>query len=250
MSAFYSSDMEQWQDQGIVLSVRRHGESGAIISALTEGQGRHAGYVRGAQGSKMRGTLELGNIVDVRWSSRVADHLGTFQFELLETPAVHIMQERLKLAALQSACALCDAALPEREAHPGLFHGLRALFAALQSDVWAEAYVMWEVAFLRELGFSLDFSRCAGGGDDGDLAFVSPKTGRAVSRAAGAPYQEKLLKLPAFLRPHGGASSESDVLDGLKLTGYFLEHWAFNHNTQGVPEARQGFEVRFQQRAT
>ena len=170
------------------------------------------------------------------------------------------MDDPLKLAALQSACALCDAGLPEREGHPGLFYGLMALIDVLESDVWAQAYVMWEVAFLKELGFSLDLTKCAGGGDADDLAYVSPKTGRAVSRSAGAIYKERLLTLPGFLRPsppltppyagRSGTSESEDILSGLKMTGYFLEHWAFAHHTQGMPEARLRFYKRMENYAT
>ncbi len=245
----YLIQMEQWQDQGIVLAVRRHGESGGVVSLLTQEHGRHAGYVRGAQGSRMRGTLEVGNLVDAHWSARGGDDLGSLKLELSHSPAAHFMQDALKLAALQSACALCDAALPEREGHPGLFHGVQALFEALQTEIWAQVYVMWEIAFLKELGFSLDLSKCAGGGDDNALAYVSPKTGRAVSAEAGEPYKEKLLALPAFLRPAGGEErgegDDEDVLIGLQLTAYFLEHWAFAHHTTGVPEARAVFQARF-----
>jgi DNA repair protein RecO (recombination protein O) len=237
--------MERWQDQGIVLAVRPHGENGGVVSLLTETQGRHAGYVRGAHSSKMRGTLEAGNLVDVSWQARTADDLGTMMLELVRSPAAHIMQDPLKLAALQSACALCDSALPEREGHPGLFHGLNALFETLQTDVWGPAYVMWEIAFLKELGFSLDFSKCAGGGSAENLAYVSPKTGRAVSLEAGGPYKEKLLHLPAFLKPGSGSMEERDVLIGLDMTAHFLEHWAYAHHTQGIPEARLRFATRF-----
>lgn len=237
--------MEKWQDQGIVLAVRPHGESGAIVSLLTENMGRHAGYVRGAGSSKMRGTLEPGSLVDVGWQSRLTDSLGTFNLELSRSFAARFMQDALKLSALQSACALCDSALPEREGHPGLYHGLLALFEILDSDVWGAAYVMWEIAFLKELGFSLELSKCAGGGDSRQLAYVSPKTGRAVSYGAGAPYKEKLLNLPSFLKPNGGPSDNEAVITGLDMTGYFLEHWAFAHHTQGIPEARHRFRLRF-----
>lgn len=237
--------MEQWQDQGIVLAVRRHGENGAVASLLTAGQGRHAGYVRGAQGSKMRGTLEVGNLVDANWRARTADDLGSLSLELSRSPVAHFMQDPLKLAALQAACSLCDTALPEREGHAGLFHGLNALFEALQTDVWGAAYVMWEIALLKELGFALNLLECAGGGGSDTLAYVSPKTGRAVSEAAGAPYKGKLLPLPSFLKPNGGIGSEEDVLTGLKMTGYFLEHWVYAHHSAGPPEARLRFEARF-----
>lgn len=238
--------MEKWQDQGIVLAVRSHGESGAIVSLLTESQGRHAGYVRGVHSSKMRGTLEPGSLVDVEWQSRLADSLGTFNLELSKSFAARFLSDALKLSALQSACALCDAALPEREGHPGLYHGLLALFDVLECDVWGAAYVMWEVAFLRELGFSLELTKCAGGGDARQLAYVSPKTGRAVSYQAGAPYKEKLLNLPSFLKPNSGPADAESVLEGLYMTGYFLEHWAFAHHTQGIPDARERFRLRFQ----
>ncbi len=241
--------MEQWEDQGIVLSVRGHGENGAIVSLLTENNGRHAGYVRGARSSKMRGTVEPGNLVDAQWQARVSDGLGSYTLGPLKSYGPLYMADPLKLAALQSACALCDAALPEREGHPGLFHGLIALFDTLDQDIWAAAYVMWEIAFLRELGFSLDFSSCAGGGDNSTLAYISPKTGRAVSYAAGEPYKDKLLALPGFLKPENGAVEEADIILGLKMTGYFLEHWAFAQHTKGLPEARLRFSERFMQKS-
>ena len=118
------------------------------------------------------------------------------------------------------------------------------MFETLASDVWAPAYVMWEIAFLRELGFSLDLAKCASGGADPDLIYVSPKTGRAVSRSAGMIYKERLLGLPGFLSPAGGSGDDEEVCQGLKLTAYFLEHWVFTHNN-GIPEPRLRFEGRF-----
>ncbi|MFP4314102.1 MAG: DNA repair protein RecO [Alphaproteobacteria bacterium] len=241
--------MESWEDQGIVLSVRAHGENGGVVSLLTQDHGRHAGFVRGIHSSKMRGITEVGTLVDARWQARVSDNLGSYMLEHYKSYAPNIMSEPLKLAALQSACALCDHALPEREGHSGLYHGLLALFETLESDIWGAAYIMWEIAFLRELGFSLDLSKCAGGGDDQALAYVSPKTGRAVSYEAGAPYKEKLLDLPAFLKPNGGPAELDDIKTGLKLTGYFLEHWAFTHHSQGIPPERARFYERLAKQA-
>ncbi len=238
--------MERFEDQGIVLSVRPHGENGGIVSLLTENHGRHAGYVRGVSSSKMRGTLEAGNTVDVQWNARVSDNLGSYALELRHNPTSSFLQDALRLGALQAACALCDEALPEREGHAGLYYGLKAMFDALESEIWAETYVMWELAFLRELGFSLELTKCAGGGDAQDLTYVSPKTGRAVSKQEGAPYKDKLLKMPEFLKPNGqSAHGEMDVFTGLNLTGYFLEHWVFAHHTRGVPQPRLRFASRF-----
>lgn len=237
--------MEQWSDQAIILSVRPHGENGGVVSLLTEEHGRHAGYVRGIQSAKMRGLLERGNLVGVDWSARTSDDLGGYRLEQDRHITAGLMGDKLKLGALLSACALCDRALPEREKHAGLFHGFQALLDNMDMEGWGAAYVMWELALLRELGFAIDLSRCAGGGDPETLAYVSPKSGRAVSHAVAAPYKEKLLPLPSFLRPEKGEINDEEILTGLKLTGYFLINWVFAQHTQGIPEDRLRFEERF-----
>jgi len=237
--------MEQWQDQSVVLAVRRHGENGAIVSLLTANNGRHSAYMRGAMSSKNRGTLEVGNIVDANWKARTSDSLGSVTMELSRSTAARIMQDALKLSALQSACALCDQALPEKEGHEGLYHGFLALLDILEGEVWAQGYIMWELALLKELGFSLDLTRCAGGGDDLDLAYVSPKTGRAVSREKGEPYKDKLLPLPNFLKASNSFAGVDEIVLGIQLTRFFLEHWVFAHHNRGLPEARHRLGLRF-----
>lgn len=234
----HSQTMEHWTDEGIILSARAHGENGAVVSVLTRDHGRYNGYVYGAKSSKMRGNLEAGTWVEIDWQSRVSDQLGHFTFEQGKNCAALIMDEPAKLAALLSACALCDAGLPEREGHAGLFHGMMALIDTLKTDVWAEAYICWELAFLKELGFGLNLTRCVANGDARTLTYVSPKSGCAVSLKEGYPYREKLLALPEFLKPEGVGDNSDDVVKGLKLTGYFLEHWVFAHHSAGVPSAR------------
>lgn len=235
--------MESWRDQGIVLSVRSHGENGGVVSLLTERYGRHAGYVRGAHGTKLRGVVEPGNLVNAEWSSRVSDGLGAFSIEPGRAITAPLMGDPLLLGALVSACSLCDAVLPEREVHTGLFHGLLALLDALEGPAWGAAYIMWEIAFMREMGFGLDFGRCAGGGDASNLAYISPKSGCAVSVEKGAPYKDKLLALPDFLKPGGSAMDIAEIIKGLQMNAHFLEHWVFVHG-KAMPEAR----VRFQDR--
>lgn len=237
--------MEQWNDQAIVLSARSHGEGGAVVSLLTHDHGRHAGYVRGASSSKMRGVLEPGTFVTANWSARVSDSLGSYRIEQEAQVAAVLMGDSLRLGALLAACSLCDAALPEREGHSGLYEGMRALLEGLENDLWGVSYVLWEIALLRELGFGLDFSRCAGGGDQNDLLYISPKTGRAVSRVAGEPYQDKLLLLPDFVTPGGRNVSPEEIMTGLEMTGYFLENWVFAHHSHGVPQDRLRFGARF-----
>ncbi|OIN87085.1 MAG: DNA repair protein RecO [Alphaproteobacteria bacterium CG1_02_46_17] len=238
--------MEQWTDQGIVLSVRPHGESGAVVALLTEKHGRHNGYVYGAKSSKMRGLLEVGTILEVEWKSRISDQLGNFTFEHGKNSAAMILGDPMKLAALLSACSLCDAALPEREIHVGLFFGMKALLETLPSEIWGAAYVLWEIALLKELGFGLDLTRCVAGGDSRTLTYVSPKSGCAVSLKLGYPYKDKLLLLPDFLKPEPLKNlDEEEIIKGLKLTGHFLENWVFAHHSHGTPEPRLRFASVF-----
>lgn len=242
--------MELWTDKAIVLSARSHGEGGAIVALLTENHGCHAGYVHGAMSSKKRGFLQTGSQVKADWSARISDSLGTYTLEPEAGLPDGVLDDSLKLAALLSACTLCDVALPEREGHSGLYHGLIALMEMLSGDHWGAAYVMWEISLLRELGFHLELNKCAGGGDAQNLKYVSPKSGRSVSAEQAVPYKEKLIELPHFLRPSkirgDDAGDAEDVIRGLKMTGYFLEHWAFAHHTNGLPQARVQLAERYQ----
>ncbi len=241
--------MESWSDNGIVLHARPHGENGAVVILMTENYGRFAAYLHGATSSKNKVFLEPGTHVQADWQAKSSDQLGHFKLEQHKNWAGNFMDDRLRLSALISACHLCERALAERESHPEIYNGLLALFEGLETDFWGASYVMWEKALLKELGFALDLSRCAGGGSSDELTYVSPKSGRAVSKSAGEIYKEKLLELPEFLKS-GNRNADKmgqaeDVYTGLKLTGYFLENWVFAQHSQGIPEARLRFEEQF-----
>jgi DNA repair protein RecO (recombination protein O) len=211
-------------DDAIVLSARRHGEANAVLSVLTREHGRHMGLVKGGASRRQRPMLEIGNRLKVTWRARLDEQLGNFTAEQVDAVSAELLHDPLKLAALASACAVADIVLPEREPHEDVYQASVTLIAAItgESAHWPADYVRWELALLTALGFGLDLSNCAVTGDTGDLAFVSPKTGRAVSRAGGQGYADRLLPLPGFLL--GGAEpARSDLLAGLRLTGYFLD---------------------------
>lgn len=237
--------MIEWQDDALVLAARSHGETSLIATLLTRTRGRHAGLVHGGQGSKARPVYQPGNRVTATWRARLADHLGTFGCELIEANAARFLDDADRLAALTAAAAVSDRALPEREPHPDCFEGMLALLAALDSEFWGQAYVRWEIGLLADLGFGLDLTACAGGGDAGDLGYVSPRSGRAVSRAMAAPYKDKLLPLPAFLIGRG-AGDEAEIAEGLDMTGYFLSRHVFNPQNQDLPAPRRRLRERFE----
>ncbi len=226
-----------WADDGIVLSMRRHGESAAVVHLLTREHGRHAGLVRGGNSKKKRGILQPGNEVHASWRARLEEHLGTFTVELLDGHAARVLTDPGRLAAMSSACSLVDICLPEREPHPDLFASLQAMFSILPEAEWAAAYVAWELSLLAELGFGLDLSACAATGIVDDLIYVSPKSGRAVSRDAGAAYREKLLPLPQFLIGRVDVAGNA-VSDGLRLTAYFLERHVLTPQDKLLPDVR------------
>lgn len=234
----------QWTDDAIVLSARPHGESSVVLQLLTREHGRHAGLVRGGQSARARGLYQPGNRVEATWNARLADHLGLYRCELTQGHAAHLLDRPARLLALSAAAAVSERALPEREPHPACFEGLLALIEALESEHWAEVYVRWELLLLAELGFALELDRCAGGGDAGDLAYVSPKTGRAVSRREGEPYHDRLLTLPGFLAGQGGGGAQ-EVAAGLAISGHFLKQHIFHPQDRDLPEARERLADHF-----
>jgi len=230
----------EWSDEGFVLSARRHGENALIVSVLTLEHGRHAGLVRGGAGVRSRGIYQPGNLVRAQWRARLAEHLGTYRCELAQAIAAIHLHEPLPLLALNAATTLMDVALPEREPAPYLFGTLEGLLAVLGEAGWQATYVQWELDLLGELGFGLDLSECAVTGANEDLAFVSPRSGRAVSIEAAQPYRDRLLPLPAFLvNGSAAAPSSADIADGLALTGYFLKRHVLGDNRAALPAARQ-----------
>lgn len=226
----------EWRDQGALLAVRRHGESAAIIEVFTAEHGRHAGVVRGGASRRMSPVLQPGTQLDLMWRARLDDHLGAFVAEPLRTRA-GLMAQRRSLAGLNAVCALLSHALPEREPHPALYPATVALLDSMEGEGWDLAYLQWEVLLLEELGFGLDLSSCAVSGATNDLAFVSPRTGRAVSRTAAGEWASRLLPLPPCLL--GSPADRNGIADGLRLTGHFLNRELASHRgSRALPEAR------------
>lgn len=230
-----------WRDEGILIAARRHGESSAIIEVFTAGHGRHAGVVRGGAGRRMAPVLQPGTRLSLEWSARLEEHIGTFRVDPMPSRTAAIMADPAALAALVSMNALLSVTLPERDAHPALYaRSLELLDALAAAGDWPARYAAWELALLAELGFGLDLDRCAVTGETADLAWVSPRSGRAVGRAAGAPWAERLLPLPGFLRDGWQVPpAPAEVVAALELTGFFLEVWiAPGLRRETLPEAR------------
>lgn len=229
----------EWEDDAYVLSARAFGESGAIVDLLTAEHGRHAAHVAGGASRKMKPFLQAGSRVVAHYRSRVSEQLGSATLEPVGEGPSNLFDDPDALAALNAAAALAAGALPEREAHPGAFYGLEALILSLaHPGIWPAVYVRFEAGLLQELGFGLDLSRCAATGSTDDLIYVSPRTGRAVSKAAGEPFKDKLLKLPPFLLGTQAGLSDGDVDLGLILTGHFLEQFVFAPLNRPLPPAR------------
>lgn len=229
----------QWTDEGIILTVRAHGETAALVEMFTRQHGRHLGFVHGGRSRRLRPVLQIGNHVDATWKARLSDQLGHMQVELRRGYAAAAMSDPVALAGLTSLTALLRL-MPERDPHPNLYEITQFVLSFLDDDsVWPALMVRWELALLEELGFGLDLSACAATGINDDLIYVSPKSGRAVSASAGEPYRDKLLALPSFLI--GGRKAgvlSADVRDGLALTGHFLKARVFAPSGTEMPDAR------------
>jgi DNA repair protein RecO (recombination protein O) len=230
----------QWSDEGIVLGVRRHGEANAILELMTRAHGRHLGLVRGGSGSRLRPVLQPGNVVSAVWRARLDEHLGTYTVEGLQ----------LRAAALAGAHAVYGIThvgalarlLPERDPHPAVHFAIDDILEHIDdAPAMAMRIVRFELQLLAELGFGLDLSECAATGVDCDLVYVSPKSGRAVSREAGEPWRDRLLRLPAFLADAETVPSFHELTDGFALTGFFLNRHVLAPRDAALAPERERF---------
>jgi len=233
----------EWRDEGIVIGVKRHGESSAIVEALTRAHGRHLGLVRGARSARGMSALQPGNSLGLVWRARLDEHLGAFAVEPLKLRAGRLISSALALAGLSYLSALLRL-LPERDPHESLHEALEIIADHLDAaDVAPPLLARFELQVLAECGFRLDLERCAATGVREDLIYVSPKTGRAVSAAAGAPWRDKLLALPAFLRGDGfeAQPTPDEIGDAFRLTGFFIDRNLFGARGLPMPDARRAF---------
>ncbi|MDH2381854.1 DNA repair protein RecO [Bradyrhizobium sp. CER78] len=234
----------EWTDEGIVLGVRRHGESSAIVELLTREHGRHLGLVRGGASSRMRPLLQPGNSVTAVWRARLDEHLGMYTLEGTRLRAATLLASSHAVYGVTHLAALARL-LPERDPHEDIYGMLQGTLDDFDdAGVAAVHLIRFELAMLTELGFGLDLENCAATGETTDLIYVSPKSGGAVSRAAGEPWRDRLLPLPAFLREgEGGANSwsDQDLRDGFTITGLFLLRHVLEPRGQGHSDARDGF---------
>lgn len=229
----------EFEDDAFVLSARAHGETGAVVELLTERHGKYAAHVAGGASKKMRPFLQAGAPVIARFRARTSDQLGSVSLEPVGEGPSALFDDALALAGLNAAAAVAAGALPEREPHPGAYLAFQALSAALtHPDIWPAVFVRFEAGLLQDLGFGLDLSKCAATGSTDDLIYVSPRTGRAVSAGAGAPYKDRLLPLPPFLLSSQARLQAGDVRAGLDLTAHFLEAFIFNPMNRPLPPAR------------
>jgi DNA repair protein RecO (recombination protein O) len=232
----------EWSEEGIVVGVRRHGEVDTILEVLTAGHGRHLGLVKGGRSRRLRPILQAGNTLSLTWRARLHEHLGNFRAESVTERSSSLMASPVGAFGLALAGAHLRL-LPERDPHPRLYDALSLLLDRLDAaGPAAEAMVRFELLLLDELGFGLDLESCASTGAREELSFVSPKSGRAVSRAAGEPYRDRLLPLPSFLlEPSASCPERASLEEAFLLTGYFLERHVFDVRGEGLPQVRLNF---------
>jgi len=230
----------EWQDEGLVIGARKHGETSVILELMTRAHGRHLGVVRGGRSKAMRPVLQPGNLVAATWRARLEDHMGAYAVEPLASRAARYLDRGAALHGVATLAALLRL-LPERDPHGELFEAADAIASVLGSADAAPMMARFELALLGALGFGLDLESCALTGTRDDLAYVSPKSGRAVNRAAAAPWREKLLPFPRFLQEEGAAASAQEVAEAFRLTGFFLARDVFAPRGATMPASRDLF---------
>ena len=237
--------MLEWDDKALMLSARPFGEDASIINVLTENYGRHAGMVRGGQSRTMRPVLQAGNAITVSWRARLQEHLGNMTVEMTASNISRVLDNPLRLAGLASMCVLIEACIPEREPARNVFEAtndmIKMICGVTEDEVWLAGYIRWEIGLLSLAGFGLQLDYCGVSGESENLAYVSPRTGVAVTAEVAGEHAPKLLPLPGFL---GGAKKnlDEDLVDGIRLTGHFFAREIYGVNHRPIAEPRQRFE--------
>jgi DNA repair protein RecO (recombination protein O) len=228
-----------FEDDGFVLSAKPYAETGAIVHILTRENGHIKAHVAGGASRRLKPYLQPASHVSVSYRARTSEQLGSVTLEPLGEGAAFVFDDPAALLGVQTACVMTQAVLPEREAFQGVYHGFEALMSAFRlKAVWPYIYVRFETGLLEALGFGLDLSICAVTQSADDLIYVSPRSGRAVSRTAGLPYHDKLLQLPQFLLASQAPLLPDDLRAGFDLTGFFFEKHIFHAQNQPLPDIR------------
>jgi DNA repair protein RecO (recombination protein O) len=232
----------EWRENGIIIGTRRHGETSVILEVMTEGRGRHLGLVRGGRSRRMQPVLQPGNTVELVWRARLEDHLGMFQVEPVALTAARLMEQPSGIYGIQLLGSHLRL-LPERDRHSELYRAMQVVIEHLcEPEIAGPLMVRFELRLLEELGFGLDLASCAGTGTRNDLVYVSPKSGRAVSRIAGEPWKDKMLALPAFLGGQQSVTPDLDAMeDAFALSSFFLERHVYGPRGVKEPGERAGF---------
>ncbi|MGH6800245.1 MAG: DNA repair protein RecO [Methylocella sp.] len=240
----------EWRDDGLIIGTRKHGETSLIVEAMTRAHGRHFGLVRGGRSKRMQPLLQPGNHAELVWRARLDEHLGTFSVEPVKLRTARLMASAEALHAVCHVAALLRLG-PERDPHPALYETAMRIAGGIdRPEILAPLIVRFEAEILAQMGFGLDLQKCAATGTTNDLVYVSPKSGRAVSKASGEPYKARLLPLPAFLRCKIAPEdlSPADIRDGFRLTGFFLLRNLFGPRGQTLPEARGAYLAELEKR--
>ncbi len=227
----------RWQDQGIILDVKPHGNQSGIVSLFTRQHGRHMGLLHNIKSKKNRAFVQPGCLVTVTWSARLEHQLGSLTLEPERLFWSEFMQDMRRLDGLLSSISLLHLFLPERQSYADMYHSLLSLLEHMHNEKWVMLYLRWELRLLADIGYGLDFSHCALTGSKNDLAWVSPLTGKAASYAAGLPWKDRLLRLPAFLMDYEVDYTKQDIIDGFRLTTYFFQQALHGHK-EHLPAAR------------
>ncbi|MDR2268390.1 MAG: DNA repair protein RecO [Holosporaceae bacterium] len=230
---FCDGSYMQWREEGIVLSQKYFSENSRIVTIFNRSLGKVSGLQKG-----LKTPVHPGDIGDIIWKGRTSEHLGLLTIENIFSPFTHVLGNSYGVFAIDSACSLCKNGMPEKAPHPGLFDSLKALMFSVPSSNWIVDYIFFEIKFLSEVGFGLDLSKCVLTGAVEGLSYVSPRTGRAVTKEAGEKYRNKLLKLPKFLVSGDRNPESEDIFYALKITEHFLRAYFYDINGRGLPFSR------------
>ena len=219
----------QIDDEGIIIKKKKYRESSLLISFFSLNHGINSGLVKGVL-KKDFGTYEIGNKVYIKSSFRLDEQLWNCKFELIKNNSVNYFDNQNKLNTLLTICSIIDLSLPKNNPQIKIYNKTIDLIENLLSKDWVVKYIFWELFLLSELGYGLDLEKCVVSGKKENLIYVSPKSGKAVSKTEGEKYKNKLFNLPKFLIDKNVKPTNDSLKQAISLTGFFIDKFLKKNN--------------------
>ena len=219
-----------WDDSGFLLSKNKYNENSLISELFTKNHGKVSGIIFGGTSRKIKNYLQVGNKIHVNFNSKSENKIGYFKIEIDKAFTPLYFDNHKKLLCITSAMDLIKILTAEFQKNENVYQLIENFYTLLESSNWIKKYVFWELELFKLLGFDLQLSNLV------EEKFVDNQK-KYFSKSTS---QKKII--PNFLIDKNNETENlSDLFNGLKLVGDYLDKTILKPNNFTQPSSRLQF---------